>query len=171
VIRTLEGPVIGAALFATKPGELTRPIILSRVDPEGHFDIRFPAATTEVMVAINAPGFAFRLTKAQLDDEEQTFGVEQNGGTLSVDTPPARPGLRPYLIHNGAALSAVAVAYVAGATFGANLTQRVKFDIASIEPGAYSVCWFADGSSTPSGTPPPCVSGVLAPQGTLTLAE
>ena len=170
VIRTLNGPVLGAALFATRPGEVERPIILSRTDPEGHFDIRFPAATPEVVVAINAPGYAFRFARAALSTDEQTFAVEQNGGTLSINTPPARPGLRPYLIHNGASLSAVAVAYVAGATFGANLTQRVKFDIASIEPGAYSVCWFIDGSPSPNGLQP-CISGVLAPQGTLTLAE
>jgi hypothetical protein len=169
VIRTLSGPVIGAALFAAKPGELTRPVILSRVDPEGRFDLRFPAATSDVMIAINAPGYAFRLARSPVGSEEQTFAVEQNGGTLFVDAPPVRSGLRPYLLHNGAALPAIAAAYVAGATFGANLAERVKFNIASVEPGPYSLCWIADGASAGSGAP--CVSGVLAPHGTLTLAE
>jgi hypothetical protein len=169
VVRTLNGPAPGAALFATPPGEITRPIILSRVDPEGHFDLRFPAAASEVIVAINAPGYAFRLARTVVGNDEQTFAVEQNGGMLSVDVPPVRSGLRPYLTHNGAALPAVAAAYVAGATFGANLSQRVKFDIGSVEPGSYSLCWLADGRST--STAPACITGVLPPHGTLTLAE
>jgi hypothetical protein len=168
VIRSLDGPVIGAALFATRAGDITRPLFLSRVDQEGHFDIRFPAATSEVVVAINAPGFAFRLAKAPVSTEEQTFGVDQNGGTLSVDTPPARPPLRPYLMHNGAALIATSIVYLAGGTFEANLSKRVKFVIPSIEPGAYSICWLADETATPNI---PCISGVLAPHGTLVLAE
>lgn len=169
VVRTINGPVLGAALFAAKPGELTRPIILSRVDTEGRFDIRFPAATPYVMIAINAPGYAFRLARSPLGPDEQTFAVEQIGGTLSVDTLPPHSGLTPYLMHDGAALPAVAAAYVAGATFGANLSERTKFDIASIEPGAYSLCWLSNGRST--GNAPPCISGVLAPHGTLKLAE
>jgi len=168
-IRALEGPALGSALYATAPGDTTRPVILSRVDPEGRFDIRFPAATREVMVAINAPGFAFRLGRVPVTTDEQTFAVEQNGGTLIVDGPSVRSGRRPYLLHNGGTLSALAAAYVAGATFNANLSERVAFRIASAEPGPYSLCWLADGSSAPSNAP--CISGVLAPHGTLTLAE
>ncbi|MEA2336337.1 MAG: hypothetical protein QOE82_344 [Thermoanaerobaculia bacterium] len=168
VVRALDGAVLGAALYATRPGD-PRPIVLSRVDPEGRFDIRFPAATQEVVVAINAPGFAFRLAKTPLSKDEQTFAVEQNGGTLSIDQPATRSGLRPYLIHNGAALPAVAAAYVAGATFSANLADRGRFQIASAEPGPYSLCWLAEGVAAVTNTP--CVSGVLAPHGTLTLAE
>lgn len=72
-------------------------------------------------------------------------------------------------MHNGAVLSAVAAAYVAGATFSANLSDRVRFQIASAEPGTYSLCWLTDGSSAPGTTP--CITGVLAPHGTLTLAD
>jgi hypothetical protein len=171
VIRTLDGPAVGAALFATKPRDLTRLVFLSRPDQEGHFDIRFPAATAEAVVAINVPGFAFRLATAPLGTEEQTFGVDQNGGTLSVDTPPARSGVRPYLMHNGAMLLATTAAYVAGATFEANLSKRVKFTIPSTEPGAYSICWLPDEPSAVSSAVPPCIGGVLAPHGTLNLAE
>jgi hypothetical protein len=87
VIQALDGPAMGAVLYATRPGDQTCPIILTPVDPNGHFDIRFPAATAEVMVGINAPGFAFRLTRARLDDKDETFAVEQNGGILSIDAP------------------------------------------------------------------------------------
>jgi hypothetical protein len=170
-IRALDGPVLGAALFATRPGDDTRPIILSRVDPEGHFDIRFPAATSEVVVAINAPGFAFRLTRAPLGKEEETFAVEQNGGTLSIDAPTTKSGLRPYLMHDGAILGAAVVGYVAGAPFQANLSERVRFQIPSVEAGAYSLCWLADKRTAPSTAVPPCISGVIAPHGALTLAE
>jgi hypothetical protein len=168
VVRAFDGPALGAPLYATRPGD-PRPIILSRVDPEGHFDIRFPAATQEVVVAINAPGFAFRLAKTALSKDEQTFAVDQNGGTLSVDQPATRSGLRPYLMHNGAALPAIAAAYVAGATFSANLSDRVRFQIASAEPGPYSLCWLAEGTAAAANAP--CVSGVLAPHGTLILAD
>jgi len=168
IVRALDGPVLGAALYATRPGD-PRPIVLSRVDPEGKFDIRFPAATQEAVVAINAPGFAFRLARTPVGPDEQTFAVEQNGGTLSVDGPARRSGRRPYLMHNGAVLSAVAAAYVAGATFSANLSDRLRFRIASAEPGTYSLCWLIDGSSASAGTP--CITGVLAPHGTLTLAD
>jgi hypothetical protein len=171
VIRSPDGPVIGAGLFATKPADLTRPLFLSRVDQEGHFDFRFPAATSEVVVAINAPGFAFRLTRAQVSADEQTFGVEQNGGTLSVDTAPAKPPLRPYLMHNGAALLATSAVYIAGGTFEANLSKRVKFTIPSVEPGPYSICWLADEATAVSRIAPPCIGGMLAPHGTLNLAE
>jgi hypothetical protein len=170
VIQAFDGPVMGAALYATKPGDRTRPIILTRVDPEGRFDIRFPAATSEVVVAINAPGFAFRFTKTQLDSNDQNFAVEQNGGALSIDAPAVKSGLRPYLMHNGAALSAVAIGFVAGASFQANLSERVRFQIPNTEPGIYSLCWVADGPSTTKEIPP-CVTGALAPHGTLTLSQ
>ena len=170
VIRALDGPALGAVLFATPPGDHTRPVILSRADPEGRFDIRFPAATSEVAVAINAPGFAFRLTRATLGTDEQTFAVDQNGGTLSIDAPATQSGLRPYLVHDGAALGAAVIGYVAGVPFQANLYERVRFQIPSIEPGAYSLCWIADGPSAPASVPP-CVTGALAPHGTLTLSQ
>ncbi|MGH9422132.1 MAG: hypothetical protein ACRD3J_19300, partial [Thermoanaerobaculia bacterium] len=79
--------------------------------------------------------------------------------------------LRPYLIHNGAALLATSAVYVSGGAFEANLSKRLKFVIPSIEPGAYSICWLADEPSAASGAVPPCIGGVLAPNGTLTLAE
>ncbi len=170
VIRALDGPVLGAVLFATRPDDQTRPIILSRADPEGRFDIRFPGGTPEVFVAINAPGFAFRLARAPLGMDEETFAVDQNGGALSVDAPPAHAGLRPYLMHNGAALSAIVAAFVSGVPFQANLSERVKFQIPSIEPGAYSLCWVPEGAAATRDVPP-CVTGVLAPHGTLTLSE
>ena len=169
VVRALDGPAMGAALYATRPFD-PRPIILSRADPEGRFDIRFPAATQEVVVAIHAPGFAFRLARSTVGQEEQTFAVDQNGGTLFVDAPATRDGLRPYLTHNGASLPAFAAAYVAGATFSANLAERVKFQIASTEPGPYSLCWLAEGGAA-NGDAPRCISGVLAPHGTLMLAD
>jgi hypothetical protein len=168
VVRAADGPVMGAALFATRPGD-RRPIILSRVDPNGYFDIRFPAATTDVVVAINAPGFAFRLARTPLQDTDETFAVDQNGGTLSIDIAVAKTGSRPYLMHNGAALPAIVVARVAEVPLLANPLDRVRFQIASAEPGTYSLCWLTEGTSVPTGAP--CLSGVLAPHGTLTLAD
>jgi hypothetical protein len=170
-IRALDGPVPGAALFATRPGDHTRPIILSQVDPEGHFDIRFPGGTSDVVVAINAPGFAFRLTKTLLRNDEQTFAVEQNGGELSVDTPATHAGFRPYLMHDGAIIGAAIAGYVAGASFQANLAERMQFRIASVEPGTYSLCWLAEERTTVLAAAPPCISGVVAPHGSLTLAD
>jgi hypothetical protein len=168
VIRAPDGPAMGAVLYATRPSDHTRPVILSRVDPDGRFDIRFPAGTSEVAVAINAPGFAFRLARTTIGTDEQTFGVEQNGGALSVDAPAVQTGLRPYLIHGGASLSATAIAYIAGVPFLANLPDRVRYQIPSAEPGPYSLCWISDGA-TMTGAVPPCINGVLAPNGALTL--
>jgi hypothetical protein len=168
VIRALDGPALGAVLFATPPGDHARPIILSRADPEGRFDIRFPAATSDVAVAINAPGFAFRLLRATLGTDEETFAVDQNGGTLSIDAP-TQSGLRPYLVHDGASLPAFVIGYIAGAPFEANSSERIKFQIPSVEPGTYSLCWVSDGPSTPAKVPD-CITGVLAPHGTLTLS-
>lgn len=172
VVQSLDGPVLGAALFATVPGDETRPLILSRVDPDGRFDIRFASGIPEVAVAINAPGFAFRLMRILLRDEDETFAVDQSGGTLSIDVPTTKSGLRPYLLHGGASLPAVAVGYLSSATFGANISERVKFEIPSTEPGPYSLCWSGVlQASRPSTPPPTCVSGVLAPHGALTLSE
>jgi hypothetical protein len=171
IIRALDGPVLGAALFAARPQDHP-PIILSRVDPEGHFDIRFPVGTPEVMVAINAPGFAFRLARTLLrKEEEETFAVDQNGGTLSIDAAAVQAGFRPYVLHNGAALPAIVVARVAEVRLLADPSKRVRFQIPSTEPGAYSLCWVADAGSTPSSATPPCTNGVLAPHGQLTLAD
>jgi hypothetical protein len=96
--------------------------------------------------------------------------VDQNGGALAIDTPPAKPGLRPYLMHSGASLSAIAAAYVAGVPFQANLSDRVKVEIPSMEPGAYSLCMVAD-PPAPAREVPACASGVLAPHGTLSLSR
>jgi len=169
VIQAFSGPVMGAALYATKPGDRTRPIILTRADPEGHFDIRFPAGTSDVVVAITTPGFAFRLTRIQLSAKDETFAIEQNGGALTVDAP-SRSALRPYLVHNGALLSVLAAGYVSGASFQGNGTERVRYVIPSAEPGDYSLCWVAEGPSTTKEIPP-CVTGSLAPHGTLTLSQ
>jgi hypothetical protein len=172
VVQSLDGPVLDAALFASVPGDETRPLILSRVDPDATFDIRFPAGTPEVAVAINAPGFAFRLMRIPLRDEDETFAVDQNGGTLFVDVPASKSGYRPYVLHGGASLRAGAAGYLAGAVFGANLSERVKFEILSAEPGPYSLCWFGDARAPRSSIPaPPCINGVLAAHGTLALSE
>jgi hypothetical protein len=168
VIRALDGPVLGAGLYAVRMGDHTRPVMVSPVDPEGHFDLRFPAATSEVAVAINAPGFAFRLARIPLSADDQALAVEQNGGSLSVDVPAVQAGLRPYLMHNGAALPATAVAYVAGVPFFGNLPKRARFQIPSMEPGDYSLCWLADEGSMGA---PPCINGFLAPHGTLILVD
>jgi hypothetical protein len=60
------------------------------------------------------------------------------------------------------------VAYVAGVPFFGNLPERARFQIPSMEPGDYSLCWLADEGATVASK---CTSGFLPPHGTLTLAD
>ncbi len=167
VVRALDTPVLGAVVSPIIPGNDL--IIPFRTDPQGQFDISLPDGTQQISLLVSAPGFALRLLKASPSADAQTFAVDQDGGALTVDVP-VRSGLVALLSHDGATFPVHGIPFVAGLGYGGDYKQRTSFQVPSMEPGTYSICWKPAGPPPPD-TIPPCIEGVLAPHGTLTLKQ
>lgn len=168
MVRSSMNPVVGAAIFAEPAGLSThQPLIPLPSDPEGRFDIRLPSGTSDALLAINAPGFAFRIGLVPVRNEEQAFGVDQNGGVLTIDAAATREGRRPFIVHNDAIILAAGFAYLSGAAYSDLQGESQRFS-ATVEPGAYALCWLHDGNLE-SIAASSCVSGTMTPHGELTL--
>jgi hypothetical protein len=150
------------------PGMLGAP---TSADADGRFSAYVSEALQEVCLAVFAPGFATRVVRLPVQDEEQQIPVVQDGGTLIINQP-ADPNAflirRPVLYKSGCVL------------FPGLLREkwnrgkdRTLITGAGVEGGDYSVCMlsFAEMNGYAGGKPgfPSCVHGTLQPFGTLTL--
>lgn len=175
-VFSASGPVIGASVFIRAPNDVHSIVGSIPVDTTGGFTFRVPPQTPDILVAVTAPGFSFRMMRMPLPEAKLDLVADQQGGVLTID---GRVGaraepFRPYVIHNGAILTGYTVAYLARGRFLADPDQRVHFEIASAEQGAYSLCLLRgdEERSVRLGAPPPelrCVSGVLTRHGALKL--
>jgi hypothetical protein len=166
------GPVIGASVFIGPTNNAPSIIATIPVDTTGAFAFRVPPQTRDMLVAVMAPGFSFRMMRTPVPATKLDLVVDQRGGMLTIDAPSA--SLRPYVIHNGAILSAFTVAYLARGRFLANPGERIYFEVASVEEGTYTLCLLSkdEERSVRLGAPPPdprCASGALARHGILKL--
>ena len=150
-IRSTFGAVMNAGIFVAPAGVEPPAISLLPVNADGRFDVRLPPHTEEAVVAAAAPGFAFRILRVPVTTSDADIAVDQQGGTLVIDAGDDHP----VVMHNGAALSANIVAYLAGA----RRVDAKSFEIAQAEAGTYSLCSSGD----------QCVSGTLARGGRLVL--
>ncbi len=177
-VASAAGPVAGAQIKAVPAG---RPFIMAPLvtsDAQGHFDLRLPPKTQEILVSVSAPGFAFRMLRVSIP-ENHSFGVnlDQTGGTVVLqgggDLDPADPKAPAvYLLHGGAfeplpLLEGWAIA--AGGSTG----DPERTAIPSLEPGPYQAClvFRSERPGLDFGIVPRdrCVSGTLAANGELVL--
>lgn len=150
------------------PGILAAP---TSADADGRFTEYVSEALPEVCLVVFAPGFATRVIRLSVLDEEQQIPVDQNGGTLIIDQP-ADPNAfvtrRPVLYRSGCAL------------FPGHLKEkwnkgkdRTLITGTGVEAGDYSLCMlsYAEMTGYAGGKPgfSSCVHGTLQPFGVLTL--
>jgi len=160
------GPVAGATVvvFGTDvPGQVA---YTEHTDAKGRFTARLPPDAREFDIIINPPGFSYTIDHATYHSSVMRARVDQLGGTITIHGAGTQ-GLR--LVHEGAI---VAVAAAARDTGG--YTSETEAVLRRMEPGPYAVCsvetaqWplFRAARGASGGR---CVSGILPPNGTLTL--
>jgi hypothetical protein len=138
-------------------------------DAEGHFRYPLPPHSNDLIVSVAAPGYAFRLMRVAPDSKPLNLRVEQLGGFLEVSAPLEREGMKPYIVHDGAAITAWGFGWLANAKFFADPAERLQFEMDDVAPGEYSLCWLKgveEAIAPPAGR---CVSGFVVPQAHLAL--
>jgi hypothetical protein len=166
------GPVAGAIVQARAVDVEQLMLIRLPTDTNGEFTTPAPAGTHAVDLLVSPPGFSYVLMGASITGHPIVVNVDQQGGTLTVR---AAHEAIPYLVHNGGTAPATMV----GFTWPIRLEPRpddaaVDFILPMMEPGVYGACLvdaendvaFRRSGGQAGGR---CVSGVLAPFGTLTL--
>lgn len=148
-----EAPVIAADVYAF-PRDATAPFIpRGRTNEGGTFEIEMPPGTTVVDTLVIQPAFDVVFARTALQrDKQLRIQTEQEGGTVVVES----RWNNAILLHGGAQLFAQWLASVAGGTINAG-----RMTIPRLRPGHYSACTYDQSK---------CVSGFLAPRGTLSLA-
>jgi len=160
-VRSSAGPIINASLFAT-PAQTAPPAIVSMpVDAVGEFQLEVPAATRDIVAAVSAPGFAFRMMRIPVTRDVIEVAMDQSGGTLVIDATD-----NAYVVHGGVALRSHIAAYLGHG----HPAGKDAYEIPDVEPGVYSLCTLTEGEALMAAHPPDrCESGTLARGGTLTL--
>ena len=172
------GPVAGARVKAAPAGIPYIGVRAVTSDVQGHFEVGLPPKAREILLAVGAPGFAFRMLRLPVPENRQlTVGVDQVAGTLVIERDDTLDAMAPnapmiYLLRNG---SAEALPHLLGWAFsaGASHQDAKRSVIPAVEPGEYQACWVlpAEHAALAFGVTPQgrCVNGFLAPNGELSL--
>ena len=147
-----EIPVIAAEVYAF-PRDAWGPTVPQAVtDENGYFQLTLPPGTTRFDVFAVHPAFDVTFGRTILrKDKELQVRTNQIGGTIVVESAADELVLR----HHGSEMTAGWLIHRTGAVKTAD-----RLTVPRLEPGQYAAC-------TPDGKT--CVSGHLAPHGTLTL--
>ena len=163
---------VGATVQRLSPGGI--PAMLgppTPVDADGKFTAYVSEELKEICLTVFAPGFAKRVVRLTVQDDEQLVPVDQSGGTLIIDQP-ADPN---------AFVSRRPVVYKSGCVLFPGLLKekwdkgkdRTLITGVGVERGGYSVCMlsYQEMAGYMGGKPvfPSCVHGTLQSRGTLAL--
>jgi len=145
-------------------------------DEQGEFAVQLPPGAAEGNIAVAAPGFAFKLFHLKLPDDAIVIAVDPSGGSLEIEVPPFAddPALpQPFVVHRGAELHVQFLTSVRGVSTVDGGHGRMRIIHSLMEPGEYALCsvMLNQRPMLRSGMLPAehCVSGVLAPFGSLRL--
>ena len=165
--EVLAWPALERAAFASDDRSVT--------GPDGTFHLRFPAQARALTLFVSAPGHAFHMGQVFLEPgRPQEILIENVGGTLVLELPAAigaGPGPAPLLVHGGTFTPLLLLKRWADMQ-RVEQTDPHKLVIPNVESGSYSLCLNA-GAELRQGKEPPagrCASGVLYPNGELTLS-
>jgi hypothetical protein len=165
-----------AVLLSGDPAPGTRIRLLSHsyerrvAAADGRFQMTIRGGGESACLLVVDPAKAARLVRVPASETEQDAPVAESAGTLSLDLPALGTWNRfGALVANGCRLSwfllrEIPGAVIGGTTYRGNATFRAS-------AGAYALCGISYGELEEDGEIPPeaCVSGTLAPGGTLSL--
>ncbi|HEX8153509.1 MAG TPA: carboxypeptidase regulatory-like domain-containing protein, partial [Thermoanaerobaculia bacterium] len=164
------GPVAGARVDAVATDREQMSIIPATTDLTGEFESLLAPGTKHVAVTVAPPGFAYKMFSIDVQPKKLRVPVSQEGGTLVMGDPP--PQHDWWIARNGAEASVGLLL----STWGGGRTMvdgKPRIEVPMMEPGAYTLCAVRpdEGVAFVRGVLPQgrCVSGYLAPFGTLAL--
>lgn len=169
------GLVAGARVTVTPTDTRSLVVVPTRTNASGNFEIHIPAGTREVNVAVEAPGFAFKMFHQRVPEKGGIeIPLDQLGGTLIVECPEfdgSDSSPQPFLVHSGADQ---ALLHVGSRTFDKVPREGfMRLRALMIERGQYTVCAVQprELATLRAGQLPEkrCASGFLPPLGELTL--
>jgi hypothetical protein len=141
-----QGPIADASVQVWIPPGV--PHWFAHTEPDGHFEVKVPPGTTELGLAVEAQGYAVKLTRMPISRNSEssnanTVTLDTSGGMLVLNLMPpghlADTSLTPYLVHRGA-IEAVG-ALVSWGINQADPNGTRSAVLQTIEPGVYSLCW------------------------------
>jgi hypothetical protein len=130
----------------------------THTDTDGRFEAKLPPGTTELGLTVEAQGYAVKLTRLQISQDNEntpeanTITLESSGGALLLDLQPPRrvaalgslsnSSTTTYLTHNGAIEAIGTLEELTGNETDAGGPRPLLVE--KIEPGVYSLCVVAD---------------------------
>jgi hypothetical protein len=176
-----HGPIAGAAVQVWIPPGV--PHFFAHTDPGGRFEVKVPSGTTELGLAVEAQGYALKMTRMPISrnnesSDANTVTLDTSGGMLVLNLRPPRhladSSVTPYLVHDGT-IEAVGT-LVSWGTNQADPNGNRSAVLQTIEPGVYSLCLVMDPTELSAlwlGAPPSnrCRTGSVEQGETLTLSS
>lgn len=172
------GPVPGARVKAV-PADM--PYITARSftsDAQGHFELRLPRKTQQILMSASAPGFSFRMLRVAVPENPAiVVSLEQTGGSLIVEKEPPLDLTDPnapmvYLLHGGS-VEPLPILMSWAIASGSPQDGSGRTIIPNLEPGPYQACLAlpSEWAGLSFGIVPHdrCVSGSLPANGELRL--
>jgi hypothetical protein len=167
-------PGTGVTLVPTNTDVAFMPNATTNAD--GEFNVALPPGVEEGNLIVAAPGFSLKMFHLKLSAEPLNVRVDANGGALELDVPPFVADstvLQSFIVHRGAELNAQFIAYTRGVKITSGEDGWLHIIHPLMESGEYALCsgMMSDRAGIRAGVFPQgrCVSGVLAPFGSLKL--
>jgi hypothetical protein len=162
-VRSEFGPIAGAKVLVVPVDRQQMINAHAPTEADGEFWASVPSGTRLVDISVAAPGFGYKLLRAQVSKEPLAIVMDTMGGSLIVT------GLEgkeiPYLLHGGAMQAAVVSVFECDGEEVWGRSWRLRIPLA--ESGSYAVCFLGGEEKAPQ--PGRCVAGYLPPLGSITI--
>ena len=179
VIGPAGAGVAGAQVTALVAEDVLNPLPPSGItDEDGNFELDLPKHARSLLLAVAAPGFAFRAFRASALEEPLMIPVSQESGTLNIELPPSYDPRRwdspkVVVLHGSGASYLIQLVRWAAMNGRHQPDWPLRTVAPLMEPGPYSICWAVAGELAAlmvgSSAAFDCESGELAASGELTL--
>ena len=168
-------PVSGAQVLAIAAENVTTQTPRMITDENGIFSLELPDSTRRVLLALEAPGFAYTLLQTEAAEARIDAEMSRDSGTLALYMPPelfAFGGEIAALFHDGGFLPVLTLQSWA-LRQGSDPWAAPNAEIPQMAPGAYRLCRISrlqmQTAVLGAVDPAACAEGFLAPGGRLSL--